>query len=323
MADPRTPLGQLTDAQIAGWLRRYAEEHSGSHPANAGYIACHAAANAIERGEHRTEQPSNPLLRPLPPDEQKVIDELAVEDAKPENAHLTSDVSDLDTARDHIRRLLAWTYGGACSDCDMFRVAPSCIDFVHHKGCAHLEVINAAHAFLGESPDESHSFEDPKAEMRRLADERLRRCREQGLLPPEQPPANPKPSDQSVDSSRKLSTQVGPTLDEVLHGAGFERSDFPEQMADGQTDELAPLSARIAKGRAKYANGCTVLSLIDETGEVAHAVNKYEPADRIRDELLDVAAVAMRLYFGEIDRGLEMDGLVQRRAPHPQTTEKK
>lgn len=77
--------------------------------------------------------------------------------------------------------------------------------------------------------------------------------------------------------------------------------------------ELAPLAARIAKGRAKYANGCTVLSLIDEAGEVAHAVNKYEPEDRIRDELLDVAAVAMRLYFGEIDRGLEMDGLVQRR----------
>lgn len=78
--------------------------------------------------------------------------------------------------------------------------------------------------------------------------------------------------------------------------------------------ELSPLARRIEKGRAKYANGCTVLSLIDETGEVAHAVNKYESEDRIRDELLDVAAVAMRLYFGEIDRGLEIDGLVQRRA---------
>jgi len=56
-------------------------------------------------------------------------------------------------------------------------------------------------------------------------------------------------------------------------------------------EELAPLAARIAKGRAKCANGCTVLSLLDEAGEVAHAVNKYEPAERIRDELLDVAAV--------------------------------
>lgn len=78
--------------------------------------------------------------------------------------------------------------------------------------------------------------------------------------------------------------------------------------------ELSALAQRIEKGRTKYPNGCTVLSLIDEAGEVAHAVNKYEPEARVRDELLDVAAVAMRLYFGEVDRGLELDGLVQRRA---------
>lgn len=84
-----------------------------------------------------------------------------------------------------------------------------------------------------------------------------------------------------------------------------------------RANELGPLAERIARGRAKYANGCTVLSLLDEAGEVAHAVNKYESADRIREELLDVAAVAMRLYFGEIDRGLEIDGLVQRRTAQP------
>lgn len=77
--------------------------------------------------------------------------------------------------------------------------------------------------------------------------------------------------------------------------------------------ELFPLAVRIEKGRQKYPNGCTVLSLLDEAGEVAHAVNKYEAEARIREELLDVAVVAMRLYFGEIDRGLEIDGLVQRR----------
>lgn len=82
-------------------------------------------------------------------------------------------------------------------------------------------------------------------------------------------------------------------------------------------EELGPLAARIAKGRKKYANGCTVLSLLDEAGEVAHAVNKYESAERIREELLDVAAVAMRLYFGEIDTGLAIDGLVQRRTDVP------
>lgn len=78
-------------------------------------------------------------------------------------------------------------------------------------------------------------------------------------------------------------------------------------------DELAALRERMAKGRKKYPNGCTVLSLIDEAGEVAHTVNKYGSADSVRDELLDTAAVAMRLYLGEIDRGLEIDGLVQRR----------
>lgn len=64
---------------------------------------------------------------------------------------------------------------------------------------------------------------------------------------------------------------------------------------------FAPLFDRVAAGREKYPAGCTLLSLLDEAGEVAHAVNKGEPADRVRAELLDVAAVAMRLYFGEVD----------------------
>lgn len=78
-------------------------------------------------------------------------------------------------------------------------------------------------------------------------------------------------------------------------------------------DELSPLRERLAKGREKYANGCTVLSLLDEAGEVAHALNKYEPSERVRDEILDVASVAMRLYLGEVDTGLTIDGLEQRR----------
>lgn len=76
-------------------------------------------------------------------------------------------------------------------------------------------------------------------------------------------------------------------------------------------DELRPLAARIAKSRAKYPNGATIMALLDEAGEVARAVNKYEPADRVREELLDVACVAMRLYAGEVDSGIAMDGIVQ------------
>ena len=45
----------LKDVEV--WLRRYAEHHSGSHPANAGYIACQAAANAIQSGEWKETSP--------------------------------------------------------------------------------------------------------------------------------------------------------------------------------------------------------------------------------------------------------------------------
>lgn len=85
-----------------------------------------------------------------------------------------------------IRGLLAWTTGGACSDCDPFREAPSCIDFVHHKECAHLEAINEARKLLGQEPEEFHELEDPKSEMHRLTCERWlaveaeRRAKEQG-----------------------------------------------------------------------------------------------------------------------------------------------
>jgi hypothetical protein len=75
--------------------------------------------------------------------------------------------------------------------------------------------------------------------------------------------------------------------------------------------DLALLAERIAKGRVKYPEGCTALSLFDEAGEVAHAINKREPIDRVRAELLDVAVVAMRLYFGEVDEDSVLKGLLQ------------
>ena len=77
--------------------------------------------------------------------------------------------------------------------------------------------------------------------------------------------------------------------------------------------EIAPLIERMEKGRMKYPAGCTVLSLLDEAGEFAHAINKGEGIERTREELLDVAAVAMRLYLGEVDTVLVLDGLVQRK----------
>jgi hypothetical protein len=65
-----------------------------------------------------------------------------------------------------LRGLLAWTNGGACSDCVMFRRAPSCIRWSHHKDCGHLEDINKARALLGRPPEEGHDIDDPDTEMK-------------------------------------------------------------------------------------------------------------------------------------------------------------
>lgn len=71
--------------------------------------------------------------------------------------------------------------------------------------------------------------------------------------------------------------------------------------SSSELDALTMLMKRMAKGREKYPLGCTVASLLDEAGEFTHAVNKEEGRFRMREELLDIAAVAMRLYLGEVD----------------------
>jgi hypothetical protein len=76
-----------------------------------------------------------------------------------------------------LRSLIGWTDGGACSDCDMFREAPSCITFKHHKDCGHLEDINKALELLGLPKDEYHEYENANEEMQRLANERWLRVK--------------------------------------------------------------------------------------------------------------------------------------------------
>lgn len=71
------------------------------------------------------------------------------------------------------------------------------------------------------------------------------------------------------------------------------------------------LSARITKSRERYPEGCTLAALTDECGEVMHAVNKYKSTEEVREEILDLASVAIRLYWGEIDRTRVIDGLNQ------------
>jgi NTP pyrophosphatase (non-canonical NTP hydrolase) len=65
--------------------------------------------------------------------------------------------------------------------------------------------------------------------------------------------------------------------------------------------ELAPLAEAIGRARAKHPKGPSPLrSLIEEVGEVASAMRRESP-ERVREELLDVAVVAVRLHAGEVD----------------------
>ncbi len=61
---------------------------------------------------------------------------------------------------------------------------------------------------------------------------------------------------------------------------------------------LGALTDRIATARMKHPKGPNLRSLMEEVGEVASAMRRETP-ERVRDELLDVATVAMRLAFGE------------------------
>lgn len=72
------------------------------------------------------------------------------------------------------RMVLTWTEGGACSDCKMFRESPQQQSFLHHKECSHLEDINNLRALLGQDLIGFHEYDDPKAEMNRLYEERVK-----------------------------------------------------------------------------------------------------------------------------------------------------
>jgi len=82
-----------------------------------------------------------------------------------------------------VRGLLGWSKsGGVCPDCERFREAPSCIRFLHHKDCDYLEQINEVNALMGYDLWEGHDYDDPKAEMKRLAEERYKDCVARGLV---------------------------------------------------------------------------------------------------------------------------------------------
>lgn len=61
---------------------------------------------------------------------------------------------------------------------------------------------------------------------------------------------------------------------------------------------LVDLAWAIERARALHPEGASELALLEECGEVARA-HRRETPERVREELLDVAVVAMRLYIGE------------------------
>ena len=116
--------------------------------------------------------------------------------------------------------------------------------------------------------------------------------------------------------------RVGKTVASVVTPAGsLEKSSTAEypvaqvlafaETLNKERDYFTALLAHVAKGREKYPEGCTALSLADECGEFIHALNKRESVQRVREELLDVAGVAMRLYLGEVDEESVLKGLLQ------------
>ena len=76
-----------------------------------------------------------------------------------------------------------------------------------------------------------------------------------------------------------------------LHDVDVERDRIP-------APELAAITLRLAHARAKHPDGASFDALVEEVGEVARARLERQP-DQEREELLDVAVVAMRLYLGE------------------------
>lgn len=65
---------------------------------------------------------------------------------------------------------------------------------------------------------------------------------------------------------------------------------------------LVRLAGRVVTARMKHPGGADgVRALVEEVGEVASAMRRESP-ERVRDELLDVAAVAIRMWLGEVQR---------------------
>jgi hypothetical protein len=76
----------------------------------------------------------------------------------------------------------------------------------------------------------------------------------------------------------------------------------PPGLPDAYADAICGLVAGLVRAREKHPNGANMYALMEEVGEVCRALRR-EGGDRVSEELMDVAVVAMRIWVGEVDVG--------------------
>lgn len=94
----------------------------------------------------------------------------------------------------------------------------------------------------------------------------------------------------------------------ILQARGTEllATDRISRFLDGKPQLMARLlevAWGIERARKLHPEGCSVLALVEEVGEVSRALAR-EDEDRLRSEIVDVAIVACRLLLGDLDERL-------------------
>jgi hypothetical protein len=95
-----------------------------------------------------------------------------------------------------------------------------------------------------------------------------------------------------VECQRRRITELQARGNELLEDARASKRQVEGLRIALDMHPLADLLVALQKGRAKYPAGVTLLSVLDEAGELAHAANKGESEERQRAEALDTARIS-------------------------------
>jgi len=103
-----------------------------------------------------------------------------------------------------------------------------------------------------------------------------------------------------VVEQRRFLEQQGRTITELNANLTATQKRCTELLEELRNlRELKPLADRLHHARTKHPEGVWKHSLWEEFGEVGRALNR-ENQERVADELLDLATVAMRMRKGEV-----------------------